>query len=64
MTITPTNRPQKPRECKHLECGNLQLYCNKLRGYCSWRVFNPNYIPTFDCPDFTPKTKEKDGEVQ
>ena len=62
MTMTPTDQPQNPRECEHLERGNLHLYCNKLRGYCPWRELNPNYIPPFDCPDFTPKTKEKDGE--
>lgn len=53
-------KSNKPRECEHLERGNLHLYCNKLRGYCPWRELNPNYIPPFDCPDFTPKTKEKD----
>ena len=61
LDVGVCQRPQKPRECKHLERGNLHLYCNKLRGYCPWREFNPNYIPPFDCPDFTPKT-EKDGK--
>ncbi len=63
--MTPTDRPQKPRECEHygkrnffewLMDGFPHCKCpNKESGICIWkRNFRIN------CPKFTPKTKEKD----
>ena len=57
---TQLDRPQKPRECKY--CNVDGVHCDKHyepAGENTW-VY-PCHIKEFDCPDFTPKTKEKDG---
>ena len=58
MTMIPTDRPQKPRECEH--------YLGVAR--CEFQdeaTLNPETMCVLfcgekHCPDFTPKTKEKD----
>jgi hypothetical protein len=53
-----TDRPQKPRECKH--CNADGVHCDKTAepaGEYTW-VY-PCHILEYPCPDFTPKTKEK-----
>lgn len=68
MEMTPTDRPQKPRECEHCtECGSPKTpICSILywKGTWSQDAACRLYRGEKHCPDFTPKTKEKDGEVQ
>ncbi len=52
--MTSTDRPQKPCECKH--------YGEKKKCTAGWfRSKCCLCYKCIHCPDFTPKTKEKDG---
>lgn len=53
MTMTSTDRPQKPRECEHY-CYMTMCKANEQKHVCYKEL-------GYHCPDFTPKTKEKDG---
>lgn len=58
----PTDRPQKPRECEHYKDSRCMVH---NRTMCINELFSVrNGYQKPNCPDFTPKTKEKDGEVQ
>lgn len=51
MTMTPTDRTQTPRECEHYN----------IKQCAEYKVFGCKLMVDGYCPDFTPKTKEKDG---
>ena len=51
-----TDRPQTPRECEYCAYGLCAIHMNTI-GDADYCYPNPEY-----CPDFTPKTKEKDGK--
>lgn len=58
MTMTPTDRPQKPRECEHFNHWTCKAHDKEHP--C---VFASELASVFmlDCPDYQPKEK-KDGE--
>ena len=65
MTMTPTDRPQKPRECKYCtECGYPKTpICSKLYWNGTWGQDAACRLCRGDknCPDYEPEEK-KDNE--
>ncbi len=60
MTMTPTDRPQKPSECKHFYAGWL---CNRRKKKSRRYSYERPCILICDrdkCPDYQSKDK-KDG---
>ncbi len=54
---TPTDRPQKPRDCVHFKDGYCPFSVKTIRTLEGELI---RYAQCDDdCPDFTPKTKEK-----
>lgn len=61
MTPTPTDRPQKPKECEHWRRGRCAI---SIKAVYRQRRATPDFVCDYCrgiCPDFTPKT-EKDGK--
>ena len=54
MTMTPTDRVPKHRECRFL---NKDFCPIKARGFLMAACYS------YDCPNFIPKTKEKDDNM-
>lgn len=43
-------------ECKHLEKGDLRLFCEKHNGFCPFREIDNGFTPP-ECADYEIDTK-------
>ena len=65
--MNTTDRPQKPRECeeckyyKHSDKCGLHAVIKEYRHSYGLAPARCRLFHGYHCPDFTPKTKEKDG---